>query len=126
MGTTILTDDRIIAIVVAIISLLGTGFIACILWIFKRIMGEIKTYRTDSLNQRTEFHNTLNNKFKALNYYTKQTDGLLIKQEEKINIFNDHAREVKTKLIDHENKLSDHSKKLFEHDLEITNLKKTG
>lgn len=123
---TILTNEVILTIVGFVIVTLGTGFISLLVWIFKRTMSEIKGYRTDSLAQRAEFTNALNNKFKALNYYMKQTDKVQIQQEEKINIFHDHAREVKTKLIEQEEKLSNHSKQLFEHDVEIKNLKKTG
>lgn len=123
---TILTNGMIISIAAFAIVALGSGLIGCIVWIFKRTMGEIKAYRAESLSQRAEFNNALNNKFKALNYYMKQTDKVQMAQEEKLGIFHEHARDVKMKLIEHDEKLTDHSKQLMEHEIEIKNLKKTG
>jgi len=120
----ILDDQRVISITISLISALGVGLIACVIWIFNRVMSEIKSYRTDSLNQRAEFNNALNNKFKALNFYMKETDKMQIRHEEKLNVFHDHARDVKLKLLQHDEALGNHSKKLYEHDIEIKNLKK--
>ncbi len=118
-GNTILTNGVVIAITGFVIVALGSGLIGCIIWIFNRVMKEIKSYREESLAQSTELTNALNNKFKSLNYYTKLTDKIQIQHEERLNVFHDHAREVKSKLIEHQQILS-------KHDIEISNLKKTG
>jgi hypothetical protein len=118
-GNTILTNGVVLAITGFVIVALGSGLIGCIIWIFNRVMKEIKSYREESLAQSTELTNALNNKFKSLNYYTKLTDKIQIQHEERLNVFHDHAREVKSKLFEHQQILS-------KHDIEISNLKKVG
>ncbi len=126
MEQSLLTNERIIGITISLISVLASGLALTGYWIFRRVLSEIKTYRKESLTQRAEFNSALNNKFRALNYYMKQTDKLQIKHEEKIIGFHEHARDVKQKLIEHDEKFEKHSNKLAQHDIEIQNLKKTG
>ena len=118
-GNTLLTNSVILSVIGFIIVALGSGLILCVVWIFNRVMKEIKSYRDESLAQRAEFTDALNNKFRSLNYYTRQTDKIQIQHEEKLNAFHDHAREVKAKLIEHGEILS-------KHDIEINNLKRVG
>ena len=125
-SSTLLTDDRIIAITVTIISLLATGFFGLLIYIFKKVMNEIKTYRADSLQQKDEFYNALNNKFKSINYYMRLTDKLQVKHDNNIETFRQHARDTKLKLVGHDEKLGVHGEKLKEHETEIKNLKKAG
>jgi hypothetical protein len=129
MENNLITDQTIIHFALSLISLLGAGLIGLLIYIFKKAMAEIKSYRAESLNQRAEFNNTLENKFKSINFYMRQTDNLQVRHEQNIINFNLHARETKAKLVNHEAMLNQHNEKLNIHDLEIknlNNLKKTG
>lgn len=124
--STLLTNERVIAITVSLITLLGSGFFMLLRWVFKKVMDEMKLYRQESLQQRSEFNDALNNKFKAINFYMKQTDQLQVKQEQSLDNFADHAREVKARLIKHEERLNSHSEKLASHEAQINILHKKG
>lgn len=123
-SNTILTDDRVIAITITIITTMATLLLLLLKWAINKVMAEIKSYRTDSLKQNVEFTNELKNKYKALNYYMRQTDKLQIQHSEKLNVFHEHARETKEKLIAHNDKLEKHSEQLYKHEMELQNLKK--
>src|SRR4051812_5355190 len=105
-----------------------TGNRSCFIvgYIFKAVMKEIKKYREESLAQRAEFNDALNNKFKSINFYMRQTDKLQVKQEHHIETLNNHAKETKLKLLSHEERLNKHNEQLIGHELEIKNLKRTG
>lgn len=124
--STIITDERVIQFTIWLVCLLGTGLVALTIYIFKKVLSEIKSYRADSLLQRQEFNDELKHKFKSINFYMRQTDKLQVRHEQNIDTLIEHARETKYKLIKHEDKINNHGEKLASHDIEIKNLKNKG
>lgn len=129
--STLLTNERVIQLTIALIGLLGSlilvlaaGMLGLGRYIFKKVMGEIHTYKEESMAQRSEFNHALENKFKSINFYMKLTDRLQVNHEASINGFKEHAQEVKAKLMSHEEKINRHGEKLASHTIEIENLKK--
>lgn len=120
---TILTNDRIIALVVGIITLLGGGVLALAGYIWRGAMKQLKLYREESIAQRAEFNDALTNKFKAINHYMRQTDVIQVKHEKNVESLQEHARDAKSKIAEHEIRIGRHSEKIMEHDVEIKNLK---
>lgn len=127
---TLLTDERIIEITIKVILGLGSVIVAMgglglllMKYIFKKITDEIKEYRVESIQMRSDFNDTLTNKFKAINFYMRETDKLQVTHEKNFETLNDHAREIKLKINRHEDRLNTHGEKLAEHDVQLRNLK---
>lgn len=121
----LLTNERVLAIIGFIIVVLGSGFIGLLVYIFNTAMKKIETYRVETTKSRSEFNDMMNNKFKAINHYMKQTDSVQVRHEAGIEGLREHARDVKTKLAEHEIKIQNHGERLAKHDSEINHLKKS-
>ena len=93
----IATDDRVIALtgtlILGMVGIIGFG----VKWIFNKMISEIKQGSTEANTKITEFTNALNNKFKALNYYTKQADKQIAVHAEHLKLLNDDHHELKKK-----------------------------
>ena len=108
----ILNDERVITFFIWFVGILGAIILFLGGWALKKIFSEATAARIE----RSEFTNTLNHKFRALNAYAKAHDRTALLHNEKITTLIDDHRENKKKTDEHANILSS-------HDTEITNLK---
>lgn len=113
LSSSIFTDENAIKFTVWLICGLGSIIIVLGGLLINRIFSEVKASR----NERSEFTNALNHKFKALNAYVKGHDRTAIIHGEKItNLFNETQ--------EYKKKTDQHAIILSKHESDIDNLKR--
>jgi thiaminase len=106
----ILTDETIIATAGSIIVALGGIVVSLIVWIFNKVLKEIK----DGNVKRDEAHDYLKNKFRYLNNYARQTDKVQYMHNSQIMDLRKDTDNLKKRVDQHSNILRDN--RLQEHE----------